>query len=98
MPIGANYNYIASAGTNNVVATGKAILHRIIIGKDVASAVVKVSDSPTSGSAAVKIQLTGSTLMTATGGFVDVQAVFNTGITLDLTNQTDVTVIWEPIA
>lgn len=96
-----NANYIIAlltAGANQVVARRKAILHRIIIGADVASAQLEVSDHPSDGDANVKIDLIGNTLMTSTGGCVEVGAIFNDGICLDLTNQTDVTVIWEPIA
>lgn len=94
----ANITHLASAGANQVVASSKAILHRVIIGADVASGQVEVSDNASDGDGNVIIHLTGSTLMTATGGCVEVGALFENGITLDLTNQTDVTVIWEPTA
>lgn len=93
-----NKTYFATAGANKVVATGKAILHRIIIGADVASSVVEVSDSPSDGDGDVQIYLAGSTLLTATGGVIEVGAVFEDGICADLTNQTQVTFIWEPVA
>jgi len=92
-----NITHLAGAGANQVVATGKAILHRIIIGADVGSGDVEVSDSNSDGDGNVKVQLTGSTLMTA-HGTIEVGALFENGITLDLTNQTKVTVIWEPTA
>lgn len=92
-----NITHLAAAGANQVVATGKAILHRIIIGADVASGDIEVSDSPSDGDGNVVLQVTGSTLMTA-HGTVEVGALFEDGITLDLTNQTKVTVIWEPTA
>lgn len=92
------HKYQAAAAANVVVATGKAILHRIIIGADVATGTIEVSDSPSDGDIDVRIFLTGSTLMTSTGGCVEVGTVFNTGICADLTNQTQVTFIWEPIA
>lgn len=90
--------HLASAGANQVVTATKAILHRIIIGADVASGDVEVSDSATDGDGNVKVQLTGSTLMTSNGGSVEINAHFHKGITLDLTNQTKVTVIWSPAA
>lgn len=93
-----NHKYQATAAANVVVATGKAILHRIIIGADVATSTIEVSDSPSDGDGDVRILLTGSTLMTSTGGVVEVGTVFRTGICADLTNQTNVTFIWEPIA
>lgn len=92
-----NVTHLPSAGANQVVASGKAILHRIIIGADVASGDIEVSDSANDGDGNVKLQVTGSTLMTA-HGTIEVGALFKEGITLDLTNQTKVTVIWEPVA
>lgn len=90
--------YQAAAAADVVVATGKAILHRIIIGADVASSTIEVSNSATDGDGDVKIFLSGSTLMTATGGVVEVGAIFEKGISADIVNQTLVTFIWEPIA
>lgn len=89
--------YQAAPAANVVIATGKAILHRIIIGADVASAAIEVSNSPSDGDADVKIFLSGSTLMTATGGVVEVGAIFENGISADITNQTQVTFVWEPV-
>lgn len=89
-----NYTYQAAAAANVVVSAGPAILERIIIGADVSTATIEVSDSATDGDGNVKILLTGSTLMTATGGVVEVGAKFLNGITADLTNQTNVTFIW----
>lgn len=90
--------YFAAAGANNVIATGAAILEKIIIGKDVASSVIEVSDSPDDGDADVKVYLEGSTLMTSCGGEVIVNATFQNGICADLTNQTNVTFVWRPMA
>jgi len=92
----ANKTYQAAAGDDVVVASGKAILHRIIIGEDVASAQLEVSDHASDGDGNVVIHLSGSTLMTANGGVIEVGAVFFDGISANLTNQTKVTFIWEP--
>jgi len=92
-----NITHLASAGSNQVVASGKAILHRIIIGADVGSAVLEVSDDAADGDANVIVQAQGNALMTA-HGVIEVGALFTKGITLDLTNQTLVTVVWEPVA
>lgn len=92
-----NITHLAAAGADQVVASGRAILHRIIIGADVGSGNIEVSDSATDGDSNVKLEVTGSTLQTA-HGTIEVGAIFNNGITIDLTNQTKVTVIWEPIA
>lgn len=93
-----NKTYVASAGADNVIATGKAILHRILIGADVSSSVLEISDSASDGDGNIKIKLTGNTLMTSTGGCIEVGAQFDNGITADIANQTDVTFVWEPIA
>lgn len=90
------YTYFATAGADKVICAGKAVLHGIIIGKDVASAVIEVSDHVSDGDGNVQIYLEGSTLLTATGGYVPVNAHFHKGISADLTNQTNVTFVWSP--
>lgn len=90
------YKYQAAAGADVVVCAEPAILHGIIIGADVASAVVEVSDHASDGDGDVKILLSGSTLMTSLGGYVPVNAHFLKGITADLTNQTNVTFVFSP--
>lgn len=98
--INANNKTYTTGGTtaNLVVTSKKAILERIIIGADVASSVIEVSDSADDGDGNVKVYLAGSTLLTATGGVVEVGAVFDNGITVDITNQTHVTFIWHATA
>lgn len=90
--------YLSGAGANQIVTTKKAILHRILVGKDVASAVIECSDSASDGNGNVQVYAAGSTLMTATGGVIEVNAHFHQGIALDLTNQTNVAVVWSPVA
>lgn len=92
-----NMKYQAAAAANVVVATGKAILHRIIFGADVSSSVVEISDSLSDGDGNVKIYIAGDTLATSIGS-LEVGAVFPNGICADLTNQTQVTFVWSPIA
>lgn len=89
--------YRAAAGTDVVVTNKPAILEKIIIGADVATSTIQISDHASSASGNVKLLINGSTLMTSTGGCVEVEAVFGKGITMTLTNQTQVTVIWKPI-
>lgn len=95
-PFKANYAYQAAAAANVVVSSTPAILVGMIIGADVGSAVVEVSDHASDGDGNVKIMLTGSTLMTSCKGYVPVGAYFATGIASDMTNQTDVTFIYIP--
>lgn len=89
--------YQATAAADVVVTSKPALLHKILIGKDVATSTVEVSDHASDGDANVKIYFEGSTLMTATGGCVEVNAVFQNGITADLTNQTNVAFIYSPL-
>ena len=89
-----NKTYQAAAAANVVVTATPAYLHKIIIGADVGSGVIEISDSATDGDGNIFIKLAGNTLMTATGGEITVNAKFGIGITADLTNQTDVTFIW----
>ena len=89
--------YQAAAAADVVVSASPAYLVGIIIGTDVGSAVVEVSDSATDGDGNVKIYLADDTLHTTTGGYLPVNAEFETGIASDLTNQTHVTFIWRPI-
>lgn len=90
-----NYYYQAAAAANVAVKASPGYLEGIIIGKDVGSSVVEVSDHATDGDGNVKVYLEGSTLLTSTGGYVPVRAEFATGITADLTNQTNVTFIYK---
>jgi hypothetical protein len=92
-PAKATYVYQAAAAANVVVSATPAILVGMIIGADVGSAVIEVSDHASDGDGNVEIELTGSTLMTSCGGYVPVGAYFGTGIASDMTNQTDVTFI-----
>lgn len=89
--------YQAAAAANVVVTAKPAFLHKIIVGADVATSTIEVSDHASDGDSNVKIFLTGSTLMTSLGGEVEVNAVFGKGITADLTNQTNVHFVWKPI-
>lgn len=91
-----NLKYTAAAAANVVVSTGKSILEGLIIGTDVGSAIIEISDSATDGDGNIVIYLAGSTLSTTTGGYLKVGAVFENGITMDLTNQTQVTAVWKP--
>lgn len=87
-----NIYYTAAAGADKIVTAGPAILERIIVGADVGTSVIEVSDSATDGDGNVKIYLAGNTLQ----GVYDVGAIFRKGITSDISNQTHVTFIWRP--
>lgn len=90
--------YQAAPAANVVVATGPAILEKILIGADVAGAVIEVSDSRDDGDGNIQIYIGDDTLMTATGGEILVGASFVQGICADITNQTHVTFVWRPQA
>jgi len=86
--------YIAAAGDDNIISTGPAFLERIIVGADVGSGVIEVSDSKTIGDEDIKVSLSGSTMI----GVYEVRAEFRKGITADLANQTNVSFVWHPMA
>lgn len=86
------YKYLASAGADQVVCAKPAVLHRIIVGKDVLNAVIEVSDHASDGDGNVKIYLAGNTLL----GVYECEIYFPVGICVDLTNQTNVTFVFSP--
>lgn len=88
------YYYQATASADVVVKPSAGFLYGIIIGKDVAGSVIEVSDHASDGDGNVQIYLEGSTLLTSTGGYVPVNASFFSGITVNLTNQTNVTFVY----
>lgn len=92
---GASMSYQASAGANLVVSATPAYLYGILIGKDVATSTIEVSDHASDGDGNVKVFLTGDALMTSCGGYVPVNAYFGTGIAVDQTNQTNVTYLYK---
>lgn len=82
--------YQATATANVVIKAAQGLLHAIIIGKAVgAGAIVEVSDHATDGDGNVKIYLEAPTV-----GTYLVDAMFEVGICVDLTNQTNVAFIW----
>ena len=87
-----NYTYLASAGDNQVITAKGCILKRIIVGKDVANSTIEVSDSPTDGDVNLIAKIEGSTLK----GVYEMNLYCKTGLSMDLTNQTGVTVVWVP--
>lgn len=90
-------HYQAAADTNAIVHAGKCVLKGIIFGADVATSVVEVSDSEDDGDGNIKLKFSGDNLMTASGGMVEVNAVFENGITADIVNQTDVVFVYYPL-
>jgi hypothetical protein len=82
--------YQAAAATNVVVKDSPALLHSIIIGKDVgAGAIVEVSDHASDGDGNIQVYLEAPTV-----GTYLVDAEFTIGICVDLTLQTNVAFIW----
>lgn len=91
--------HLASAGDDQIVCAGKAILHSIHFGADVANGDVEISDHATDGDANVIAQFTGSTLMTSTKGgitFGPNGVHMHKGIAINSANQTKITVCWSP--
>jgi len=90
--------FIAEAADDVIVSTGPAILLGIIFGEDVSGAVVEISDSKEDGDEDVKFYFSGDELATSVGGLSGINATFQKGIAVNLTNQTNVTLIWKPAA
>lgn len=88
--------YKATAATNVIISAGPAILHGIIIGADVASSTIEISDSIDDGNGNIVVSLAGSTLMTSCGGYIPIGLAFTKGIAADIANQTKVTFCWSP--
>jgi len=86
--------YVATAGVDEVIATCPAYLERIIVGKDVGSSIVEVSNSAADGDGNVQVYLEGSTL----SGVYEVGSEFNKGICADITLQSNITFVWRPIS
>jgi len=86
-----SYKYQAAASADVVVKAGAGNLHAIVVGKAVASSVIEVSDDASDGDGDVVIYLEGDTLGPA---LYPVNMAFGTGITSDITNQSNVTFIY----
>lgn len=85
-------HWYTSGPTANAIVKGSAgFLHSIIVGEAVASSTIEVSDHATDGDGAVKIFLDDDAMGPAV---YPVNAKFTTGITLDIVNQTKVTVVY----
>jgi len=82
--------YQGAAAANVVIKATQGLLHSIIIGKAVgAGAIVEVSDHATDGDGNVKVYLEAP----AVGTYL-VDGMFEVGICVDLTNQTNVAFVW----
>jgi len=87
-----NITYYATGGADKVISTKAALLEKIIVGTDIGSSIIEVSDSIDDGDGNIKIVLSGSTLQ----GVYEVNAIFSKGIAADITNQTNVSFVWKP--
>jgi len=97
MAYGNRIAYQAAAAADVVVKAAPGRLYGVIIGADVASSVIEISDSATDGDGNIKIKLAGSALMTANNGglyFGPEGIAFDNGIAADITLQSDVTFIY----
>lgn len=99
-----SYYYQAAAAANVVVKASAGYLKGIILGGlPIADAIIEVSDHASDGDGNVKIYAIGGdgtdalleqTLVDKHSGYIPVEAVFSTGITADITAQTNVTFIY----
>lgn len=81
--------YHAAAGANKVIKAAPGLLHSIIVGKDVAGGIIEVSDHATDGDGAIRVYLEDPDV-----GTYLIDAEFTTGITADITTQTNVMFVW----
>ena len=86
--------YQAAAAANVVVKNKSGWLIGIIIGADVGSSVIEVSNHASDGDGNVEVYVAGSTLLTTLHGYLPVNSYFSTGICVDQTNQTYCTYLY----
>jgi len=84
--------YLAAAATNEVITTQPAVLHKMIIGKSVASSEINISDHDTLAAGNTKFYFAGDSLV----GSHPLDTYFSEGITVTTTAATNVTFIYSP--
>ena len=87
-----SYAYTSGPTTDWIVKGSAGFVHAIHVGAAVASSIIEMSDHASDGDAAVKIYQAGDTIGPAV---YPLNMTMGTGITLDITNQTHVTVIYK---
>jgi hypothetical protein len=87
-----SYTYTSGPTTNWIVKGSAGFVHAIHVGTGVASSIIEMSDHATDGDGNVKIYQAGDTIGPAV---YPLNITMGTGITLDITNQTHVTVIYK---
>ena len=90
-----NPKYQAAAAANVVIKNKPGFLKGIIVGADVGSAVIEVSDHASDGDGNIVVYIAGSTLSTISGGYIPINLYFKTGICADQTNQTYCTYLYK---
>jgi len=86
-----SYKYTSGPTTDWIVKGSAGFLHAIQVGAAVSSGVIEVSDHASDGDGAVKLYFAGDTIGPAV---YPLNMTMGTGITLDVTTQTHVTVIY----
>lgn len=87
-----SYAYTSGPTTDWIVKGSAGFVHAIHVGAAVASSVIEMSDHATDGDGNVQIYQSGDTIGPAV---YPLNMTMGTGITLDITNQTHVTVIYK---
>lgn len=83
-------HYQAAAAADIQISPGPAILERVIIGA--AGTTTEIADHPDTVAGSIKVKISSP----AAGQEFGVNAYFHNGISMTLTTQTDVTVVWRP--
>lgn len=84
-----SHTYVAGAGDDNVIKASAGVLVGIIVGKKVTGGIIEVSDHASDGDAAIKVYLEEADV-----GYYPVNTAFGTGISANITTQTNVTFVW----
>ena len=82
--------YVAAAGADNVIKNKPGYLHAVVVGKDVNGGIIEVSNHASDGDGDVQVYLADPT-----PGTYLIQAEFSTGITVDMTTQTNCSFIFK---
>jgi len=90
--IEGTHTHIAIPVHDQIITGTSAILHRILVGPDIANSEIAISDHETTTAESILWYVSGSTLQ----GFYDIGAYMINGIVVTVTNQQNVTFIFDP--
>lgn len=89
-----SYKYTSGPTTDWVIKNSAGYLKSIIVGDAIANGGIEVSDHASDGDGAVKVHLLSNASIFIGPKTYDVNVAFSTGITADITTQTNVTMVY----